>query len=116
MLVQTRQGIPCGTHIRCRAAGGAWYAGETVEIRDSELTLMCDAPLELQADVDIFLSSKLPVQGRELPLNLLCTGRVVHRVLANWPDLRCELVVGISGCQIRSNPDGSDETRLIRLQ
>ncbi|MBZ5567525.1 MAG: hypothetical protein LAN64_06700 [Acidobacteriia bacterium] len=108
MLVQARQGVPFGTHIRYRTAGGEWYAGETVDIRDSELKLLCDEPLELHADVDILLPSKVQVKGRELPLNLLCTGRVVGRVLANWPDLRCALVVSISGCQIWSEPGGGE--------
>ena len=103
MLVQPGQTVPWGTHIRYRAAGGQWHAGESLEIRDSELTLLCDTPLELQADVDLLLPAKVHVKGRELPLSLLCKGRVVRRVLANWPELRCALVIGISSCQIVGN-------------
>jgi hypothetical protein len=103
MLMQALYGesLPFGTPIRYRiAVVGRWQAGEAVEFERAELTFLCDAPLELHAAVEVVLPTKVQVMGRESPLNLLCSGTVVSRVLANWPELRSALVVGIRACQI----------------
>src|SRR5512141_3274838 len=99
------QGVPIGTPIRYRSpAEGPWRAGETVKIDHSELTFLGDTPLELQADVEVILPAGVQVTGRESSLHLLCSGRVVRRFLANWPDLRSALVVRISRCRIAPDP------------
>jgi hypothetical protein len=108
MLVRSCQGVPGGTQIRYRSTGGCWYAGETVEIRESELTLLCDQPLEVGVEVELLLPSKVQGKGREWPLRLQCAGRVVRRVLANWPELRCLLVVSLSHGRIQFQPGGGD--------
>ncbi len=98
--------LPFGTPVRYRQLGETrWRAGEAVEFERSELTFLCDTPLELHAAIEILLPASVQVMGGDAPLLLLCLGRVVRRLLANWPELRSTLVVGISTCQIASDPD-----------
>jgi hypothetical protein len=110
MLMQSTcgQGAPFGSPMRYRMLGEIrWRAGETVEIAGLELMFLSDTPLELHAAVEVVLPATVQGMGRELPLKLLCLGRVVRRFLANWPDLRSALVVGISSCQIV--PEAGDD-------
>ena len=94
-------GIPFGTSLRYRIAGERpWTIGDTVELNGSELMFLCDAPLELDAEVEVVLPAKVEVMGRESPLKLLCAGRVIRRFLANWPELRSAAVVNLSICQV----------------
>jgi hypothetical protein len=101
MQGQYRQSAAFGAPVRYRVLGEArWRTGESVEIDGLELMFLSDTPLELHDAVEVVLPAKVQGMGRELPLKLLCLGRVVRRFLANWPDLRPALVVGICSCQI----------------
>ncbi len=100
-----RSGMP----IRYRIAGEQhWRAGETVELNGSELMFLCDVPLELHDDVEVILQTKVQGMGRDSAMKLLCTGRVLRRFLANWPEVRLALVVGLNICQIATGPGDAD--------
>ena len=102
-------GIPFGTPIRYRIAGESpWSIGDTIELKGSELMFLCEAPLDLNADVEIVLPAKVQVMGYESPLKLLWAGRVVRRFLANWPELRSAVVVNLSICQVAPEPAQTD--------
>jgi hypothetical protein len=99
-------GIPFGTPLRYRIAGESpWSIGDTVELNGPELMFLAEAPLELNADIELVLPAKVQVVGHESPLKLLCAGRVVRRFLANWPELRSAVVVSLSICQVEPEPD-----------
>lgn len=101
MPAQHGQSAPFGAPVRYRMLGEMrWRTGETVEINGLELMFLSDAPLELHAAVEVVLPAKVQGMGRGMQLKLLCLGRVVRRLLANWPDLRPALVVEISSCEI----------------
>jgi hypothetical protein len=110
VFIQARRGhgLPFGTAIRYRAIGGRWHAGEAAEIRNSELMFLCNTPFELHSEVEVILPAKVQVMASESAVNLLCSGRIVRRFLANWPELRSAMVVSISHCQIESEPGDAD--------
>jgi hypothetical protein len=85
-----------------------WHTAEIVEIDGLELKFLSDAPLELQAAVEVLVPAKVQGMGRRMPIKLLCLGRVVRRFLVNWPDLRPAAVIGISNCEILPEADGGD--------
>jgi hypothetical protein len=100
------RGVLFGAAMRYRAVGEQrWRAGETIQIDSSELVFLCDAPFEVNVDVEILLPTKVQVMRRESPLTLLCTGKVVRRVLANWPDLGSALAVSIEESRIACEAD-----------
>jgi hypothetical protein len=109
MQAQYGQGAPFGAPVRYRILGEMrWRTGETVEIDGLELMFLSETPLELHAAVEVILPAKVQGRDRQLPLKLLCLGRVVGRFLANWPDLRPALVVEITSCQIVPEADDGD--------
>lgn len=89
--------------IRYRPAGEPqWLFGETINISGTGLLFLCEAPLELhtQVEVEVVLRAKARPAGSELRLRLIYRGRVIRRVLANWPDLRPTAAIRISHCEI----------------
>ncbi len=92
-----------GAAMRYRAVGEErWREGEAVQIEHWELVFLCNEPFAVNVDVEILLFTK-PEVTDDSPLPVVCTGRVVRRVLANWPEVRAALVVSIRtswiGCE-----------------
>ncbi len=108
MQVFSAQSAQPGTPIRFRVRGERqWRAGETVELRGSELMFLCDTPLELHVEVEVSLSAKMQAIAGESGVNLICSGRVLRRFLANWPEVRSALVVSLESCRIVEGADAA---------
>ncbi len=101
MQAFSAQSAQPGTPVRFRVCGERpWRLGETVEVRGSELMFLCDTPLELRVEVEVSLSARMQAMGGDSAMNLICTGRVLRRFLANWPEVRSALVVSLESCRI----------------
>ncbi len=109
MQALSGRNVPFGTPIRYRGfPQEPWRAGEMFEVKGADLMFLCDTPLELYAEVEIMLPAKVQTMEREASLNLLCSGRVVRRLLANWPEVRSALVVRITICHIAPENSGAN--------
>jgi len=86
-------------------AESEWHFGDTVDISGSGLLFLCETPLEVGTEVEVILPAKAQQAGNVLLLNLTYRGRVVRRVLANWPDVRPAVAIRISHCQIAPRQD-----------
>jgi hypothetical protein len=82
-----------------RKTEGQWHSGETVDISGSGLLFLSEAPLELGTELEVLLRVK-PEAAENHLLELVCQGRVVRRVLANWPEVRPATAIRIFHCQV----------------
>lgn len=100
------RGVLFGAAMRYRAMGEQrWRAGEAVQIDRAELVFLCDTAFEVNVGVEMLLPARVQVMGSESPLTLFCSGQVVRRVLANWPDVRSALVVNIAESRLACEAD-----------
>jgi hypothetical protein len=83
-----------------RKTEGQWHSGETVDISGSGLLFLSEAPLELGTEVEVILRVKPEAAGNDQLLELVCQGRVVRRVLANWPEVRPATAIKVFHCQM----------------
>jgi hypothetical protein len=83
-----------------RKTEGQWHSGETVDISGSGLLFLAQAPLELGTEVEVILRVKPEGAENHLLLQLVLQGKVVRRVLANWPEVRPATALRVFHCQV----------------
>lgn len=88
-----------------RIADPEWHFGSTIDVSGSGLLFLCDTPLEVGTEVEVFLPAMAQQVGSIFLLNLVYAGRVVRRVSAQWPDGRPAIAVEVSHCHISSCQD-----------
>ncbi len=90
-----------------------WYAGEAIDISSTGLQFYGETPLEVGLEVELLLNASIRDKVGELPLTVTYQGRVVRRVLSNWPGVRTATAVRIVQCRVvpgrRENGGNEDQ-------